>query len=475
MYSDFDYLFTIINDVDPEIEPISLVSGLDIKQTLKNYRYRIDTISSNGSFINNVIIPSLNICNNKHIDLKDINSTKWYLTMLGNFDKSFLKKTLKYIDTTSFSISNAMYKLVNYRYQTIYFRGLVYIDGKYFTRFPFSYKNKRFDIRQEILSVNGLYPDTIINRFSVFEVNNVRWDKERKKYYSPYFYCSDSLIEPLVFKMKDKNGEEYNIDVSDKSLKWRYFQVMSNIGKVRYFRKYKVLYIRMPIMISDTCKYPELIQKTARNRKINKVVIDIRRNQGGTDLCWMSAIRAIIDTVTITNNILIAKNNEIVRDYLNDTSESKLTLPYLPGNNYFRIYHDADTLYPYGNSIKYRGHIFVLQDENIYSSAMAFSDYAYHSERFITVGTPTGFIGGEGNILLFMLPHSKLIFQMVPILSVTGAKKCEDLYIDVELPVKKDFEQYYNAVKYFKGQRLSKRYLLKEDQYFKAILNYNEM
>ena len=82
--------------------------------------------------------------------------------------------------------------------------------------------------------------------------------------------------------------------------------------------------------------------------------------------------------------------------------------------------------------------------------------------------------GGVGATpFMFMLPFSKLIFQMIMTLSITNAQKREDLFLPVKVPVKLNIKDYYYAVTFWKGQRLSKHFLRKEDPYFKAIINAN--
>lgn len=475
MHEDLNYLLKIISEVNPEIEPLSKVTGFDIIQNIKKYNESIDTLHSNAIFINKIIIPSLVLCRNLHINLTSPDYAKLILKMMNDYDTKLIIKPLKYIDTTSFAISKAMLSLADYPKNNYLFRGFAYIDGNYYTRYPFKYQKKKFEIGQKIKSINGLQPDSIISKYSIYELNYLKWDIEKKKFYSGTFYAVDSLRNiPLVLKMENPEGKEMIVNTSDKSLKCNYFQLILNKNKVKYFHKDKILYVRLASMIYKSNKLPRKIIKKARNKNTEKVIIDIRSNQGGTDLCWMNVLKAIIDKPMKTKNIMIAKNNPMVRDCLNDSTGKVIKTPFLADNEYFSIFHDADTLTPSENSINYKGKIYVIQDAGIYSSAMAFADYAYHSDRFVTVGVPSGYIGGVGATpLMFMLPNSKLIIQMIPTLSITDAKKCEDLFLPVKIPVKLNIKDHYYGVTFWKGQVLSKHFLKKGDPYFKAIINSN--
>ncbi|PIP55338.1 MAG: hypothetical protein COX07_00465 [Bacteroidetes bacterium CG23_combo_of_CG06-09_8_20_14_all_32_9] len=475
MHEDFSYLLKIIEEVNPEIEPLSKLTDFDIIQNIKKYEKIIDTLHSNADFINKVIIPSLILCRNLHIDLIYPDYANSMLNVLKDYDPKLAEKSLKYIDNNAFIISKSMFRLANYPKNYYLFRGFAYIDGNYYTRYPFKYQKKKYVIGQKIKSINGLTPDSIISKYSIYELNSLKWDIEKQKFYSGCFFAVDSLRNiPLVLNIETPEGKEIIVNTSDQSLKCKYFQIIINKNKVKYFHKNKILYVRLASMNYKTNKIPRKIIKKARNKNTEKVIIDIRSNDGGTDLCWMNVLKTIIDKPMNTKNIMVAKNNSIVRDCLNDSTGKVLEVPFLSDKEYFSLYHDADTLTPSENNIHYKGQIYVIQDAGIYSSAMAFADYAYHCDRFVTVGVPIGYIGGVGATpFMFMLPYSKLIFQMIMTLSITNAQKREDLFLPVKVPVKLNIKDYYYAVTFWKGQRLSKHFLRKEDPYFKAIINAN--
>ena len=239
---------------------------------------------------------------------------------------------------------------------------------------------------------------------------------------------------------------------------------------VEYFNKDKILYIQVPQM-SDEAFYKYRIPQICKGKKIDKVIIDIRGNQGGSDDVWIRILEQIISEPLITNLKLGIKNNNSVIQYLhyNKDSLKKEKVSFL-NNEVFLVKEEQDIIYPADNSIKYMGKIYVLQDHWCFSSAGSLSAMAEYHKNIISVGESTGRILGIGVTPMgFVLPNSRLIFTIEPVIDLTNAKKPRDIYHDkVEVPVKLSIEEEIKNCNC--EERFDEHFLYNHDPFFRKVL-----
>lgn len=254
-------------------------------------------------------------------------------------------------------------------------------------------------------------------------------------------------------------------------------------AKVHYFSEQKILYIRVPDM---DLSYLELFEQQIIQHKdsdINKVVIDIRDNGGGNDMTWFELLSLIIDQPIVVDLSMYLRNSDVVLNYLKDIrgkeiDKAKYPLLTIDTNTYFRFSDETDTILPKENSINYSGKIYVLVNERCFSSSLAFTATCNKSEKLITVGQPTHWIGGRGiTPFFFAMPNSKLIFALTPTLDNSHVHNIEDYYdnyVKIHVPLTIDdyhAEIIYQQTEYpHQGKRYDKSYLLQYDKVFRKII-----
>ena len=221
--------------------------------------------------------------------------------------------------------------------------------------------------------------------------------------------------------------------------------------------------------------FKQRIVRIAKKHKIKKVIIDIRENLGGNDSVWLTTLQSIIKQPLITNTNLVVKNTEIVKKYLclTDKNTKFFSSSFLKNEDFIKIESGAEIIKPSSNSIAYDGKIFILQNDLVFSSAGALSALASYSDKLISVGSSSGFIGGLGiSPFYFMLPNSKLIFAINASLDLTNAINAEDVFNKTEVPVDLKIEDYRN---YFTKsfRKFSRRFLYKKDPVFRKALELN--
>lgn len=244
---------------------------------------------------------------------------------------------------------------------------------------------------------------------------------------------------------------------------------------VKYLPKDSILYIRCPLMNSSYIKYYKKEITKLNNQPIKKVVIDIRSNYGGNDDVWIALLRQIIDKPFKNTIFYLSKNNNVCYQYANDKGLSKK-------NNIINPIWDLTTSYnvalniteeikPFRNSLNFTGNLYVLQDEEIYSSASCFSTVCLNYDKLISIGSTNGKIGGQGiEPMPFKLPNSKMIIQMDIFIDNSNAKTAKDVYhSEVEIPVILPIEYYIDREKYYENIPLEE-YLYKHDILFNKVL-----
>ncbi|MEG2070888.1 MAG: hypothetical protein RR034_05890, partial [Bacteroidales bacterium] len=130
---------------------------------------------------------------------------------------------------------------------------------------------------------------------------------------------------------------------------------------------------------------------------------------------------------------------------------------------------------PDSNSLQYKGKIFILQNEEVYSSGHSLTTYASHVEQLVSIGEPSGLLAGFGlSPNLFQLKYSKFSFRIELAIDISNVQKISDIYQDIPeiiitIPAKEKFE--YVKDKFYDKQ--SKDYLHKHDYLFKKNLEMN--
>jgi len=355
-----------------------------------------------------------------------------------------------------------------------------YVDGKYYNSLPLKIGTHRLKNGMQIVKINGKNIDDVINQ----NLDNLycSWDKKNKKYYSEFFYRAHREIlnrDTVKLTFKDTiNNNLIDVAMSNsskikvKKLPW----ITIEINNTLYFKDEKILYIRL-LSLQE-----EIVQKYILNeipkyndKEVKKVVIDIRGNLGGNDLLWVKTLNLIIDKPLNTSVSVGAKDIEKSKLFYSDIVEHSTHIDKYPfiKTNFLRLNLSkqiAEFIKPDSNSIKYAGKIYIIQDRNIFSSAVGLSSLSQYSDRFKVIGEPNGKLGGMGEEpLVFLLPNSRILFSVITTLDKTIVNKPFDFLNKVDITVSYSIRDWY--LRDSKSWNLySKRFLRKKDVMFKTVM-----
>jgi hypothetical protein len=244
--------------------------------------------------------------------------------------------------------------------------------------------------------------------------------------------------------------------------------------KVLYFEKDKILYIYLHDMNETDSQTAKKVKEVGKGKKINKVIIDVRGNLGGDEQVWHNILKAIVADSLIYEAQLAYLNTELMRKKLsNHAKNSKVQIfEWLPDVEYLVTQYTPSYFVPDENSLKYKGKIYVLQDENVYSAGHSLTSYCRHIEQLVSVGEPTGLMAGFGlGPLLFQLKNSKFSFRLEPVIDVTNVNSALDVYQDFpEIVIELPFEEKRKYLDYIQFDVQNENCLYKYDYLFKKVL-----
>ncbi len=351
---------------------------------------------------------------------------------------------------------------------------ILYNNGKYYVYADFSFKGITIKRGTEVTSYNGKsITDYIKKNYDL--VWTVKLDETTKMPYHTSFYRFGDERFKLGFNSSTSPSIQFALkdSVTRKTKKQRDISYFSQSKpQVLYFDESKILYIGLPMM--DTGQAHSIVKKIdaikAKSSQFSKIIVDIRGNPGGSDVAWRTILRHLIHKeIPFLSNLKFKFNKPAVNYY---REEQKNVVPetinLLNNKKYWKKDFDAVTIAPSKNSLGYKGKIYVLQDEFVYSSASNFSNFCLNSDQLVSVGTPTDFVGGVQTEPLFIkLDHSELIFTVEPLLDFSGVKTIKDFsHNKVEVNIRPSAEDYFIRTTY-KGDIYSAEFLSKHDRLFK--------
>ncbi len=466
MTDDFTFLYHKIEMVTPHLAIRKQVTGYDVLAEIQGLRSQLDTVTSEAGFAK-VMWKAIALCRDPH-----------------NTYTSFYP----YNDTDTSAIATAVRETRRYQrhyftYNTNYALPLFYVEGDYFLPtlyFPSADGDNTEEPPQvkvagksKLLKEDNM-PIDEYNATWNFPVHpEVRWDYRHNKYYAY------SLFSPHT----TMNKEQYLTTISDKGAVRE--EDISVVGmrfpsingkytpKVHYFANDAILYIRVPAMDAEKIAFYQQELRKYKTSEIKKVVIDVRDNGGGNDVVWQTILASVVKHPLAARQRLCFRNNRLVREYLTkDNISYTAEKPLIIGHDSLFCIEDVRTVMPDTQSLGYDGNIYVLLNEDCYSSTLALSSFCETIDNMITVGTPTGWLGGEGVMpFYFILPHSKLIFSLACSLdgNVSDSNPAGYYHDQPKIPVSLSLDDYYSRY-YYPEELYEETYLYHHDPVFQKVL-----
>jgi len=468
MYADFDTLCMVLTKISPCDYVRRTVNNYSMTDSILSLKKNIDTITSTETFYW-LVNRALTYVQEGHTSIVGSD----YYSDIDSLDA--IKHHSTIADTSIINLYDELYwsKVECYELEL----PIKYVNGEYRVLCDFKYKDKLIPYNSVITACNNQNIHKYVNQL-LGTSEMMRWDFENKRFYARNFFrsshlqCTDSI--KIFFSNNGKNIQQSfllnDTVILSKPLKYR----QNQIPKVLYFPKEQILYVRMPEMNEDeTNFYLHKIDSVSKNNKIKNMIIDIRDNGGGSDYAWMNILKHIIDKPILTKSIVCANINN-PGFYDTDGPLKSFKNDFIKENIYKILWDGTDTLEPDTNSLHFKGKIYVIENEYCFSSANALTSTCLFSDQLISIGNTTGWFAGKGiNPWVFILPNSKILYRIEPIIDLGNITKPEDIYHNsAEIPVKLTIDDYIIRYNY-SGDWYDKEFLYKYDKVFKKILKQN--
>ncbi|MDR0660649.1 MAG: S41 family peptidase [Prevotellaceae bacterium] len=350
-----------------------------------------------------------------------------------------------------------------------------YSDGRYYFGNDQYHTNGKLAIpgRAELIAINNIPIKTYIEKYNRPVDNSIRWD-----------FTHDNFYTHRIYLPRDYGGTiSYKTEYDTLQITIQPFSIMSNRTvdafdfNVFFDDEEKLLYIRIPSMDMDELSFLTNEMLAYKDETIAKVIIDIRGNGGGNDNFWIDVLRTIRSESISTKEKCYIRNTKAVLDYAQKYRNIEISdeLVLYCEQEFVKISADSTTTYePAVENLNYNGNIYAIVNDHCFSSALAFSAFCNRNNGLITVGEPSGYIGGRGiTPFFFELPNSHLVFTLSPVLDASYIEEPIDFYDHkVDVLVKQPLEEIvFERNLDHSTKRYSKSYLYKNDSVFKAVLS----
>jgi Peptidase family S41 len=468
MYADYDTLIMALTKINPHDYIRQTVNKYHQSDSIIALRRRIDTIASTASFFW-LVNTALNYCQDGHTSIRG----KSTFSNIDSLDR--VKWNINISDTAIFQAYRNLYysKVTTYKLQL----PIRYINGQYITITSFRNNNQTIPANAVLTACNNLDINAYVNTLQG-SLKNMHWDFTNKRFYADNFYTSLHLPPTANLDLKFVQGKKiYNLSVNlsdtvvlDKQLQYE----QEGAGSVRYFSKGKILYIRIPEM-RDGDFYVAKIDSLAKHDEFTKVIVDVRDNAGGSDPEWIKVITHLIDAPIVRKIVSCGNIANPRRDRWFDEPLPPVK-PYY--NNFLKhpvyqlIDDAADTLQPDQNSLRFKGKIYILQNENCFSSTGDLISTCQFSDQLVNIGNSTGWFAGFGSMPWVMaLPNSKISYWTEPRIDFTKVSKPEDLFHnEVKIPFVPTQNDYLTRYSY-KGDWYGEQFLFGYDRLFLKVIS----
>lgn len=448
--ADFDMLINYIEGVDSFHEINDLLKKQSFKNEVKKIRKSVKKVKSNKDFML-LVYRTLNLIQDPHATIKHNSKGKFLKPSIPREEHKWASLSVVYYNNLWKSITQ---NISNYNLPIVYTR------GKYRVYYPFQVNGKKIDSGFVISKVNGMKTHRFINKYYQF-IPNIHYDITNNQLYYNNFYNYLRLINKgseLCFKkgketikIKLSGSSKITTDKKLNSLGWNFD---SNLQSVKYLEYSKLLYIRMPRMANQDFYLKELDKHF--DKKINKVVFDIRGNPGGLDKVWEKTLFKIVDSTRYFKKSLSFgfKNNTFTKRYIDSVLHPSLktdkntkikTLPLLKDEYLVNENENSKINFSEGKTLGYRGKIYILADRYHFSSADNLLNLAMYNDDVVSVGMSSGFYTGlQFTPFEMILPNSKLVFKLGSNTDYSGVKFLKDYYHNhIDIPYEYTIQDYY--------------------------------
>ncbi|HHW58503.1 MAG TPA: peptidase S41 [Clostridia bacterium] len=468
---DFEYMYNILKDNFPFFEVKKRVLGYDWLSRKSEFEEWIKETKNDKEFYD-TMCRILNLLQNGHTHILSPQTYKDFSELYNNIPLIYGSGPWRQVLNNKNVIERYKYwsKIIDENKSYIIPIVFKYIEGKYVAAYTAQQKDlkdygiERGSILQKVgdLTIKG-YIDSLKDK------KFLNYDFKRNEFKMNQLLIFTPDIQSIKLTLLTPEGEIIERDVKSVVL---YVNSPTNTKNIQNYqtaiiKKDKVAYLKVYSLLADYKKDQEGIYKFFKEIKdYPYLIIDIRGNSGGNDMYWMENIVApLIDKPLKTDYYMIMRNGEYINPFikaklnfslptLKSTKElpQNLNFPYDIKGNLGKFIHFTKTIPP-KNPVGFKGKIFLLVDEYVYSSSESFASFAKATKWATLVGTATGGDGIGVDPTICALPNSGLIFRFPFDMGINPDGTInEEKHTQPDIYVEETYEDFINTNKLGLGE-----------------------
>ena len=325
---------------------------------------------------------------------------------------------------------------------------------------------EKYGERSKIVAVNGDPIDEAVKR--CYEKDYLDKDLKREKSYiwkiAPRHFGADAeftieMASGMEKKVTFQSSSEYSYDELFGSSKERIITEVWPEKKTGY-----VMINSFSRMYMDE-DHEVLVDFYRDIEDYNLLIIDVRRNQGGSYEPWKKNVIAPLTKTKLTSNMYLAyPSGEYVNLFREKANLQKVIqkdkfdeLPPEVLTDDFTIYDFSQTVEP-SDELNFSGKIVILTDKYSFSATDAFTLFCKETSFGKLYGTPTGGDGISYSPIFYVLPNSKLVVRFTPAMGIDYMGRVnEEARVQPDIYYESEFGNLGELVSYVIGQFASSR------------------
>ena len=473
---DIEYLFDLIEQTNLNVDIRTALYGLDFDEIKAQYLCQADSVED---YLECYALVSkiLSRFHDPHMSVEDPYGTYWleHDDLEAKERYEMLRSTVSVRRALRNSFGGYRSRMRSY-VEGRWINGRFYMSdylmllsgGNYWALFPGT----------EVLAVDGKPVGESRKGLADSGFSMMMYSAEEGELYSPYlFYDKGLLLSPSP-------GDTLRVEREGTSKGYIFGNATDDeeMPLVYYFKEDGLLYVRMPSMDTRYLSYYKRKLSRIRRQPVEKVIVDVRGNDGGDDAAWHGLLSLLMDRDLDVPVSLAVEKSSLTEGFLKtpnragclwDEYEGKIkdtVFPFLPDTPVFLL-SDTLRIERSRQSLDFGGKIIVLFDGMCFSSTLAMlSHLNKFPDCFLTMGYPNGFIGGTGLAPFeFKLPYSKIVFRMADCVEINAPCSVEDLMNNrLMLPVEMEVNDLrLRGLGIQQGSLYSKAWLARYDRLFR--------
>lgn len=308
-----------------------------------------------------------------------------------------------------------------------------------------------------VIAVNGKPIDEAVSE--CYETGILDWDFNRKKIFL-WRITPIHFGQKANFTIKKSTGEEKRV-IFDSGYEYTYdnpYKMIKTRFKTEMLPDKRIGYIRIKDFMDEHIDedHDQLMEFYTHVEKYDCIIIDVRRNEGGSFNCWMKNVISPLGREKMVSKMYLAYRSGKYVNLFRKLSQSNINsivskeqfdnLPPEITEQDFTLYEYTQTVDP-SQEIDFSGKIILLVDGITFSATDAFALFCKETKFAEIYGTPTGGDGISDSPIFYVLPNSKLVIRFTPAMGIDYSGSAnEEVRVQPDKYVEWDYSNFDDVV-----------------------------